>query len=160
MAPDPVMPLFESCARSVEGVDADSLAEACSFSGLRILERRAGGIGHSIDRVEKPGDPSGIDESGRAHRLEDGPPRPNQSDVVAAEDRIGEFDKAFALGNAAVTSGRNQGQRPEIVALTAMLAARTEQLHMAGGSIGTLVDGRNPAGQQLDLRVADCAIFP
>src|SRR5260370_8936070 len=64
-----------------------------------------------------------------------------------------------ALGDAAIAHRSALRHRPEIVALAAMLTARTEQLHMAGRSIDALVDGRDPAGQQLDLRMCDRPVF-
>ena len=39
----------------------------------------------------------------------------------------------------------------EIDVISVMLAARTEQERMAGRSIRTLVDGRHPARDKLDL---------
>ncbi len=47
----------------------------------------------------------------------------------------------------------------EIVIVSSVFAARTEQYRMTGGSINTLVYGRHSRGKKLDLCMCEVAIL-
>lgn len=78
---------------------------------------------------------------------------------VAAQDCFREIHKQTAMGYAGIAGGCSQ-HRLQIVNFAVMLAARTEQLRVAGRSIKTSVQRRDAPRQQLDLGMRDRPEFP
>lgn len=120
-------------------VDPQCLPEILGQRGLLILQRYARRVRHSVDRIEVRRDGRSIDKAGLSHCLNHRLARSGQSIGIGAEDRFGERDQHTGVRHAAVVPGLAQNNA-QIDDLLMILAARTEQLRMAGRSIEALVE--------------------
>lgn len=114
-------------------------------------------IGHPVDRIEGCRNPGGIDQRGVAKLAADLGLDCGKARVVDAEHGFCERDQQRAMRNVAVARGA--GEQAQIVVFTFCLAAPTEQIRVGRGSIKALVEDRDPARNQLDLRVGDGAVL-
>ena len=140
-----------------EVVDANGRSDVARRLGFPIFKRRAGGIGDAINGVEETRYCSGIDQCRWAKGSEQRSARRVRGASIIAEHRLGERHELLAMDNAAVSGARHHDR--EIEGLARVFGARTEQLHMADGSIGTLIEGRHPSRNELDLGVGYGAIL-
>ena len=134
-------------------VDPKRFPEVGGRFQSRLVDGDAGGIGHPVDGVERRRDTAGIDECLRPQRVQHVPPRGAQRVHVVEHHGFGKSAQQFAMGNAGIALG------PPMIAFrstsfpSCWLLARAKR--MAGRSIGTLVDGGHPAGDQFDLLAVD-----
>jgi hypothetical protein len=140
-----------------EVVNADGRSDVARCLGFPILKRRAGGIGDTIDGIEETRHRRGIDQCGRTQGQEQRSARLSQGVIIIAERRLSERHELLTMNDATVSYPGHDNR--EIEGLVRVFGARTEQLHMAGGSIGTLVEGRDTSRDQLDLGMSDGAIL-
>lgn len=124
---------------SCEPINSDLVAQFFGRSRRLFIERRASRVSDAIDRVEKTGDTCGVYEHGFTHRVYDRGARPSETLIVVSENSLSEFNQQCAVRNPSVARMDSTGDGHEIECNPRMLAARTEQLRMAGGSIGTLI---------------------
>ena len=148
-----------ACGTLAERVDAELGAEILRHRHLVRFEWNARRIGDPVDGVEEGGDPGRVGEGLGPHRVDHRLTGSGDPVEVRADHGFGEGGQDARVGNAAFVAGRAQ-DGAQIVGLTSMIAARTEQCHMAGRSIDALVEGGDPARDQLDLGVGDGAELP
>jgi len=142
-----------------ELIDSDLIAQLFGCGRRLFIKRRAGRVRNAIDCVEKPGDARRIDERSLAHRVHDRSPRPGETLIIASENGLGKFDQQRAIRNTGIARKGAPGHGMEVKCVVGMLAARTEQLRMPRGSIGTLIQRRHARRHQLDLGMRDGSIF-
>ena len=142
-----------------ESVYAERLTQLRGISSGSLVERRASSVGDAIDRVEEGGYPGSIDGRGLAHFLRYGAAGSRKSIIVRAQHGLRELDQEISIGNPGIAGSAAAGDGGQFESTSTMLAARTEQLRVPGGSIGTLIYCRHPAGQQFDLRMRNRAVF-
>jgi hypothetical protein len=140
-----------------EVVDADSRSHIARRLGFPSFERRAGGIGDAIDGVEETRHRGGIDQCGRTQGPEQRSARLVQGAIVTAKRCLSKCHERLTMNNAAVSGAGHDNRK--VKARAGMLGARTEQLNMTGGSIGTLVERRHPSRDELNLGMSDGAIL-
>jgi len=105
-----------------------------------------------------PADHSGgVAQSSVSHGRAHGIARPSQSRVISPKHGVGEHQQRAAMGH--VGTWIASDHRVEVEVPVSVAAARTEQGQMAGRSILTSIERRDPSGQQFDLRVADRAVI-
>ena len=149
---------FEACLGGREGIYPQRGTQVGGFSRFPVFKRRPGGIGNPIETVEHANNPSRIDQGCIADGRLKGRPRNGNFGRPVGEHRLGKGDQQIAVLDAGAVP-RTAGQNIEIDVVTIVVAARTEHLRMAGGSIGTSVDGRHPPGEKLDLGSRNRAYF-
>jgi hypothetical protein len=113
-------PLVRVAPYSIEFVDADGVAQACGINGLSFFKWRASSIAATRSiALKRPVTPAASTRAAApiADRI-----AARERRLVAAEDRLGEFNHKAVTGNAANCGSSRH--RPEIVALAATLIAQ------------------------------------
>lgn len=140
--------------RLPESIDVERLPQVGRALGLPVLDRDAAAIGDLHHRIERRERGAGIDEArvadSRTH------PAARSRDITAADHGLDESDQRVTVRHAA---GATVGDGLEAVARSAGSTALTEQGCVARRSIETLIQGRRPPGDQLDLGMRDGSIL-
>ena len=137
-----------------EAVEVEGRAKVGAGRCLLGLERDAGRVGHSVDRVEEADHTRRVGQPRWTQRRHQRVAGSRERRSVVAEHGFGKRHEEPAMRHAA-TALWAAGDRREIESLVVSPAARTEQQGMTGGSIETSVERRDARRQQLDLSVAD-----
>jgi hypothetical protein len=125
-----------------KAIEIERRAEVGAGRRLLGLERDAGRVGHSVDRVEEADHTRRVDQSRRTQRRHQRPARSRERGIVVAEHSFGKGDQLVTFTYAAIAL-RGANDRREIVSLVVNPAARTEQQGMTGGSVETSVERRD-----------------
>ena len=123
-----------------EAVEAERGAEISASLGSLGLERDAGRVRHSVDRVEQTDDRGGIDKPFWAQSPQQPGALAGQRRFVLIENGFGKAHEQPTVWHAGIPCGRT-GHSAQIIVSILGQAARTEQQSVTGGSIETLVQG-------------------
>lgn len=122
-----------------ERVDPQRLSEILGQRGFLVFQWHTRRVRDPVDRIEVRGNSRRIDKAGLAYSLNHRLARGGQLIGIGAKDRFGECHQHIGMWHAAVIPCLTQNNA-QIDDLLMILAARTEQLRMAGRSIEALVE--------------------
>lgn len=136
---------------------AELLRHLLDQRDLEVFHNDARTVGHLHDRVER-GDGAGrVDQRFFAECGADCVARTDKTIRIRAQNGFNELGKQGGVRHAAIDRTVDDGFEVDILAF--MIAARTEQRRMTGGSIIAAVDGGCLGGDEFELRVGDGAVF-
>jgi hypothetical protein len=140
-----------------KGIDAECGAKVDGRLGFSVLNLNACGIRDTIDGIEGRRDCSRVDQCRITHLGADFASDSGQTRIIAAKYRIGERHEQCAVTDVAIASAVRKYRK--VVILAGCFAALTEQDCMRSSSIKTLIEDRDTARNQFNLRMCDGAKF-